>query len=96
MPPFRDRDVGQERSSPRVTPREEIRLDTTLEQLDAWTNSHCADPHDEPSVEWGWHGSFPKATRIMGWLTAAVMFLMFIVVCSSGWPTTIWARRIGI
>lgn len=36
------------------------------------------DPHDEPSVEWGWHGSFPKATRIMGWLTAAVMFLMFI------------------
>ncbi len=21
------------------------------------------DPRDEPSAEWGWHGSFPKATR---------------------------------
>jgi hypothetical protein len=36
------------------------------------------DPHDEPSAEWGWHGGFPRATRIAGWSTAAVMFLMLI------------------
>ena len=36
------------------------------------------DPHDEPSVEWGWHGSFPKATRIAGWLTAIALLLMLI------------------
>ena len=36
------------------------------------------DPHDEPSAEWGWHGTFPKATRIAGWLTAIAMLLMLI------------------
>ncbi len=36
------------------------------------------DPHDEPSVEWGWHGTFPKAIRVAGWLTAVAMLLMLI------------------
>ncbi len=36
------------------------------------------DPHEEPSVEWGWHGTFPKAGRIAGWFTAASMFFMLI------------------
>jgi len=36
------------------------------------------DPRDEPSAEWGWHGSFPKATRIAGWFTTIVMFLLMI------------------
>jgi hypothetical protein len=31
--------------------REEIHPDTTLEQLDAWTNAHCADSHDEPYLD---------------------------------------------
>lgn len=34
------------------------------------------DPRDEPSAEWGWHGSFPRATRIAGWISAIVMFVM--------------------
>ena len=34
------------------------------------------DPHDEPSAEWGWHGTFPKAIRIAGWLTAIALLLM--------------------
>ncbi len=34
------------------------------------------DPRDEPSAEWGWHGGFPKATRIAGWLTAILLFVM--------------------
>ena len=32
-------------------PREEIHLDTTLEEHDAWTNIHCADPYDEPYLD---------------------------------------------
>ncbi|OQO90159.1 DUF2631 domain-containing protein [Saccharomonospora piscinae] len=36
------------------------------------------DPRDEPSAEWGWHGSFPKAARAGAWATAAIMFLMLI------------------
>ena len=34
--------------------------------------------NEEPSVEWGWHGTFPRARRIAGWFTAASMFLMLI------------------
>ncbi|WP_073486134.1 DUF2631 domain-containing protein [Streptoalloteichus hindustanus] len=36
------------------------------------------DLEQEPSAEWGWHGTFPRATQIAGWLTAAVMLLMLI------------------
>lgn len=38
----------------------------------------AVDPRDEPSAEWGWHGSFPKGTRIAGWFTAFAMFVMLI------------------
>ncbi|KAA9149980.1 DUF2631 domain-containing protein [Amycolatopsis acidicola] len=34
------------------------------------------DPRDEPSAEWGWHGHFPKATRIAGWFSAFVLLVM--------------------
>jgi hypothetical protein len=36
------------------------------------------DPRDEPSSEWGWHGTFPRATRIAGWFSAFAMFAMII------------------
>jgi LPXTG-motif cell wall-anchored protein len=36
------------------------------------------DPHDEPSVEWGWHGTLPRGARIGGWTVAILMFAMFI------------------
>jgi hypothetical protein len=38
----------------------------------------AVDTHEEPSAEWGWHGTFPKATRIAGWLSAIFCFLMLI------------------
>jgi hypothetical protein len=34
------------------------------------------DPRDEPSAEWGWHGSFPKATRVAGWVSVIVLLAM--------------------
>jgi hypothetical protein len=36
------------------------------------------DPHDEPSVEWGWHGTLPKGAQIAGWLVVILCFAMFI------------------
>ena len=36
------------------------------------------DPADEPSAEWGWHGSFPNATRIAGVVVAILLLLLQI------------------
>jgi hypothetical protein len=36
------------------------------------------DPHDEPSVGWGWHGTLPKGTMIGGVVITLVMFGMLI------------------
>ncbi|SFO85140.1 Protein of unknown function [Amycolatopsis arida] len=36
------------------------------------------DPRDEPSAEWGWHGEFPKASRIAGWFTVFGLLVMLI------------------
>ncbi|MGH3938222.1 MAG: DUF2631 domain-containing protein [Pseudonocardiaceae bacterium] len=54
----------------------------------AATSQHPSDEHStdvaprdsaqEPSAEWGWHGTFPKATAIAGWFTAIAMFAMLI------------------
>ena len=38
----------------------------------------AVDPHDEPSAEWGWHGSLPKATKIAGWVSTIAVFAMLI------------------
>ena len=36
------------------------------------------DPRDEPSAEWGWHGSFPNATRIAGVVSALILLVLLI------------------
>ena len=36
------------------------------------------DPHDEPSAEWGWHGTLPKGAQIGGWFVTLVLFGMLI------------------
>jgi hypothetical protein len=37
----------------------------------------AVDPQDEPSAEWGWHGTFPKGTLIAGVVT--VLFLIAFI-----------------
>jgi hypothetical protein len=39
----------------------------------------AVDPHEEPSAEWGWHGSFPRAREIGGWFTAISFVIMAFV-----------------
>jgi Protein of unknown function (DUF2631) len=34
------------------------------------------DPHDEPGLEWGWHGSFPNGMRIAGVVVAIILLLL--------------------
>ena len=36
------------------------------------------DPHDEPSAEWGWHGTFPNGQRIAGVIVAVVLLVLVI------------------
>ena len=33
----------------------------------------AVDPHDEPSVEWGWHGGFPRGSVIAGWVVVLIL-----------------------
>ena len=36
------------------------------------------DPSDEPSAEWGWHGSFPNGTRIAGVVVAIILVVLLL------------------
>lgn len=56
--------------------------------------ANAVDKHDEPSVGWGWHGGFPRGTRIMGWFTAAVMFL-YLIGNHTGRTEDIWLIVVG-
>ncbi len=42
------------------------------------TTAGAVNPQEEPSAEWGWHGSFPKGTLIAGVLVGLSMFAMLI------------------
>lgn len=46
------------------------------------------DPEDEPSVDWGWHGTFPRGTAIAGVVTAIALVVMLI-----GHPTS-WTETL--
>lgn len=40
--------------------------------------SQAIDPAEEPSVDWGWHGGFPKGTQIAGWFSVFAVLVMLI------------------
>ena len=33
----------------------------------------AVDPHDEPSAEWGWHGTFPRGKIIAGVISILIL-----------------------
>lgn len=53
------------------------------------------DPQDEPSVEWGWHGSFPRGTRLAGWFSAIVLLAMNIGN-HTGWVEGVYLDVIAV
>ena len=36
------------------------------------------DPAEEPSVEWGWHGGFPRGMIIAAWFSVGALLVMLI------------------
>ena len=46
------------------------------------------DPDEEPSVDWGWHGTFPNGTKIAGAVVAIALALFLI-----GHPTS-WTEKL--
>ena len=38
----------------------------------------AVDPHDEPSAEWGWHGSFPRG-KVAGAVVSIIFLLLFAI-----------------
>ncbi|MDN5919103.1 MAG: DUF2631 domain-containing protein [Pseudonocardia sp.] len=36
------------------------------------------DPEEEPSVDWGWHATFPNGTKIAGVFSGIALLLMLI------------------
>lgn len=36
----------------------------------------AVSPEDEPSAEWGWHGSFPRGSVVAGVVSAIALLLM--------------------
>jgi hypothetical protein len=66
----------------RVTLRRVRVSDSELEVRDEHGphGAHLAhrDPMAEPSVEWGWHGTFPRTARIGGWCFVVIFLLMLI------------------
>ena len=34
------------------------------------------DPYEEPSVDWGWHGHFPRLSKIAAIATAIILVLV--------------------
>lgn len=57
--------------------------------------SRNIDPADEPSVDWGWHGSFPRATRIAG-LVVAIVLLLMNIGNHRGWVEGVYLDVIGV
>jgi hypothetical protein len=49
----------------------------------------AVDPQDEPSVEWGWHGGFPRGMMIAGW-ASVVILLLFTIGNHEGRTEDLW------
>lgn len=52
-------------------------------------------PEEEPSAEWGWHGSFPRGTTIAGVFVGLAMFGM-LIGNHSGWTENLWLIGTGV
>lgn len=55
----------------------------------------AVDPDEEPSAEWGWHGTFPHGALIAGWVSTAIIFVM-LIGNHTGRTEDIWLVGVGI
>jgi Protein of unknown function (DUF2631) len=52
--------------------------DAVVAVTDQHPTHHGVNPNEEPSAEWGWHGTPIRAGKIAGWFTAFALFAMLI------------------
>jgi hypothetical protein len=55
----------------------------------------AVDPHDEPSVEWGWHGSFPKGKIIAG-VISIILLVVFLFGPYQSHTQVLWLGGIAL
>ncbi|WP_300013025.1 DUF2631 domain-containing protein [Pseudonocardia sp.] len=55
----------------------------------------AVDPEEEPSAEWGWHGGFPRAMVVAGWVSVASLLLM-LIGNHSGQTENLWLVGVAI
>ena len=55
----------------------------------------AVDKHDEPSAEWGWHGSFPRGREIAGWICTIALFAMAFIGNHIAETERLWLLGIG-
>ncbi|MGQ0842365.1 DUF2631 domain-containing protein [Actinokineospora sp.] len=68
---------------------------TGLEKRKATAAAQTVSPQDEPSAEWGWHGSFPRATAFAGILVGLAMFGM-LIGNHTGLTEDLWLIGVGV
>ncbi len=57
----------------------------------------AVDPHEEPSVGWGWHGDYPRGKVLAGWATVLALLAMnFTNNNSSGHMANVWLTGLAI
>jgi hypothetical protein len=55
---------------------EEERADVAIEPHGQHTEVSVHEHPQERPEDWGWHGTFPRATQVAGWITAIVLIVM--------------------
>lgn len=55
----------------------------------------AVDTHEEPSAEWGWHGTFPKGIKIAGWLSTLAVFSL-LIGNHKGRVENVWVIAVGV
>ena len=55
----------------------------------------AVDPQDEPSAEWGWHGSFPKG-RIAGGVVSIILLVVFMFGPYQSHTQDLWLIGIAV
>jgi hypothetical protein len=55
----------------------------------------AVDPRDEPSAEWGWHGSFPKGKIIAG-VISIILLIVFLFGPYQSHTQVLWLGGIAL
>lgn len=55
----------------------------------------AVDPQDEPSAEWGWHGSFPRGKTAGGVITI-ILLLVFTIGPYQSRTQDLWLLGIAV